>query len=580
MPKYPKKTLAQLVLQQCARHKIEHVVISPGSRNAPLTIGFVEHPAFRALQVVDERSAGFFALGIAQQTRKPVALLCTSGSALLNYYPAVAEAYYSKVPLVVLSADRPGHLIDIGDGQTIRQEGVFHNHILFEGNLKESLEETHDPELSETMLANAVKIDKAISTAGDELGPVHLNIPFEEPLYETVDSLYDLEPLLNMDSDSEVEPDTLLDEEPLDVDLLQGYADIWNQASRKLVLIGVNPPDALIQKQMEHLAKDPSVLILTETTSNVHDERSINAIDQLVFSMDEENFAQFQPEVLLTFGGMVVSKRIKQILRKYPPREHWHIDPHRAMDTYFCLTEHFAISPQLFFSQFFFLTRVRQSEYQASWLAERDLRRRRHREFLQNAEYADLKVFEKVLSALPKGCSLQLGNSSVIRYSQLFELEPSVQVFCNRGTSGIDGSTSTAVGAAFANERQTVLITGDVSFFYDSNGLWNKYIRDNFRIVLINNHGGGIFRFLPGPADSGALEFFESPHGLSARALCDMHGLSYRLAGPDSDMEAELRDFFGPSEAACLLEIQTPSETNDRVLRAYFEFLRYNEKGS
>ncbi|NOQ91141.1 MAG: 2-succinyl-5-enolpyruvyl-6-hydroxy-3-cyclohexene-1-carboxylate synthase, partial [Flavobacteriaceae bacterium] len=138
MSKYPKKELAQLVLQNCIVSGIKNVVISPGSRNAPLTIGFVNHPEINTLRVVDERSAAFFALGIAQQTQKPVAIMCSSGSALLNYYPAIAEAFYSNIQLVVISADRPKHLIDIGDGQTIRQENIFANHILFSANLIES----------------------------------------------------------------------------------------------------------------------------------------------------------------------------------------------------------------------------------------------------------------------------------------------------------------------------------------------------------------------------------------------------------------------------------------------------------
>jgi len=136
MPKYPKKKLAQLLLQACVDHNIEKVVISPGSRNAPLTLGFVNYPAVNAYSIVDERCAAFFALGLAQKSGKTVALLCTSGSALLNYYPAIAEAYYSKIPLVVISTDRPEHLIDIGDGQTIRQEGVFSNHICFQIQVK------------------------------------------------------------------------------------------------------------------------------------------------------------------------------------------------------------------------------------------------------------------------------------------------------------------------------------------------------------------------------------------------------------------------------------------------------------
>ena len=172
---YPKKELAQIIIAACRQFEIQTVVISPGSRNAPLTIGFSNHKDFETLSIVDERCAAFFALGIAQQTLKPVALVCTSGSALLNYYPAIAEAYYSQIPLVVISADRPAHLIDIGDGQTIRQENVFKNHILYSANLKE-----FDAE-------NSIKaLSKAFSLLRQVKGPIHINAPFNEPLYETV----------------------------------------------------------------------------------------------------------------------------------------------------------------------------------------------------------------------------------------------------------------------------------------------------------------------------------------------------------------------------------------------------------
>lgn len=571
MPKYPKKKLAQLLMQSCIDHGIEQVVISPGSRNAPLTLGFVNHPKIEAFSIVDERCAAFFALGMAQQTGKPVALLCTSGSALLNYYPAIAEAYYSKIPMVVISADRPKHLIDIGDGQTIRQAGAFSNHICFETDLESEDGITDEAEIDRMLSNNAIEIDRALRIAHGSMGPVHINIPFDEPLYETVDHLYDFDSI-SVQKDSGP-ADSLLKETPLPLSELEKFASIWNGSEKKMVLIGSSFPDELLQTQMEHLIKDPSVILLTETTSNVAHHSFIHKIDQLIFPLKDEDFEQLKPEILLSFGGMIVSKKIKQFLRKFPATEHWHVDAHKAMDTYLSLTHHFEISAQLFFSQFFFLTENRKSAYQKKWLLLKELRHMKHEEFLKNAVYADLKVFDMVLPSLPRNTNLQLSNSSIIRYAQLFDIDSSIKVFCNRGASGIDGSTSTALGAALAQKEQTVLITGDISFLYDSNALWNNYIRDDFRIILINNSGGGIFRFIPGPKSSDALDFFETPHNLNASALCTMFGFDYHTAENSEELEYQLKDFYAASDKPALLEIFTPRETNDMILASYFKAL-------
>jgi len=570
MPKYPKKKLAQLLLQACVHHEIENVVISPGSRNAPLTLGFVNHSKTNALSIVDERCAGFFALGMAQQIRKPVALLCTSGSALLNYYPAIAEAYYSKIPLVVLSADRPKHLIDIGDGQTIRQENVFANHILFQTNLINEEAAFQEDDRSELFLSQARLVDEALTCAEEKMGPVHINLPFDEPLYETVEFLYDFSPLFEKD---EVLPTSLLKEEPIPVEALQHFADIWNGSDKKMVLSGSNFPDELLQTQMSHLVKDPSVLVLTETTSNVNGAGFVNNIDQLIFPLDKDELEALRPDILLTFGGMVVSKRIKQFLRKYPPKFHWHIDAQVALDTYHCLNQHFDVSPQLFFSQFFFLAKKVSSPYQKHWLDIRGQRKIHHQDFLDRVEYSDLFVFDKILKSLPNSSNVQLSNSSIIRYAQLFDLDSSLKVFCNRGTSGIDGSTSTAIGAACARKEQTVFITGDISFFYDSNALWNKYIPENFRIILINNGGGGIFRFIPGPKASDALDFFETTHDLNASHLCRMFGIAYEAASNSGELDTQLKSFYEEQGKPKLLEVFTPGQRNDICLKDYFKAL-------
>jgi 2-succinyl-5-enolpyruvyl-6-hydroxy-3-cyclohexene-1-carboxylate synthase len=550
---YPKKELAQMLISACYQFDIDTVVISPGSRNAPLTIGFSNHPEIKTLSVVDERCAAFFALGIAQQTHKPVAVLCTSGSALLNYYPAIAEAFYSNIPLVIISADRPKHLIDIGDGQTIRQENVFENHILFSANLVEN---------DKFKTRNSQLIGEALQISVSQQGPVHINVPFDEPLYETVTELQKFHfPHISMSS---------LDNSHINYD---AFSKIWNAAEKKMIVVGVNYPDTELHKLIDFYADDESVLILTETTSNLHHKKAIDSIDQLIFSLDESQFQDLKPDVLVTFGGMIVSKRIKQFLRKYTPKHHWNIDPKKAVNTFFCLSEFIQIKPVDFFLKFQEVVLKKESNYQSKWLQIRDEKRVKHQQYLSEVIHSDFKVFGQVLESVPTNCQLQISNSSIIRYAQLFSVKESITVFCNRGTSGIDGSTSTAVGAAFANKNQTVFITGDVSFFYDSNGLWNKNIPANFRIILINNSGGGIFKILPGPKLTNALEYFETPHCLTAEHLCKMYEFDYQKAFSSESVTNELKDFYITSERPKILEIFTPSAENDLILTAYFKYI-------
>lgn len=547
---YPKIPLAQSLIEICKAKAIHTVVISPGSRNAPLTIGFVSNPAFQSYSIADERCAAFFALGIAQQTQKPVALVCTSGSALLNYYPAVAEAFYSQIPLIVISADRPKSKIDIGDGQTIRQENVFANHILFNANLHEDPSEEND-----------IKINEAIAVAINQKGPVHINIPFEEPLYETVTKL-SVQPLIIASNHHKKELPNL------DV-----FVKCWNSAKKKLILIGGNYPDAIDAALVNQLANDPSVVVMTEVTSNLHHPHFITNIDTLITPYADEDFKAFQPEILITLGGMVVSKRIKAFLRKYKPSEHWHIDTLRAYDTFGCLTHHFEVTPNAFFNAFLSETTSTESNYLQRALDLKALRKLKHREYLKNIPFSDMKVFETILPKLPENSQLQISNSSPIRYAQLFDIHPSIEVFCNRGTSGIDGSTTTAIGAALASGKPTIMITGDVSFFYDSNALWNNYIPDNFKIILINNRGGGIFRILPGHQETPVFNtFFETTHALTAEHLAKMYGFAYFSSENESELLSEMHLFLA-SETPSILEVFTPTEVNNKVLLEYFRNL-------
>lgn len=552
--KYAKKILSQTITQLCLAKEIKHIVISPGSRNAPLTIGFTENPSFHNYSIVDERCAAFFALGIAQQLRHPVALVCTSGSALLNYYPAIAEAFYSDIPLVVLSADRPAHLIDIGDGQTIRQENVFSNHILYNANCREG---------GEDQAYNEAEINKALNIAITQQGPVHINAPFSEPLYETV-ALPTITPKNVVPALSK----GVLDD-------TDDFVSHWNSSQRKMILVGVLEPGSLEEAVVDFLANDESVMVLTETTSNLHHENFFPAIDQLIAPLEKQDFERLQPDVLLTFGGMVVSKKIKAFLRSYAPKKHYHVNSKRSMDTYFCLSRYFKCDIDNFLKSIISDLQRVKSDYRKYWTNVRNHRLERHAAYENLIPFSDFSAFTKVFSSLPKACHLQLANSATVRYAQLYDLHRSIKVHCNRGTSGIDGSSSTAIGASLTVEEPTVLVTGDLSFLYDSNALWNHYIPKHFRIIIVNNSGGGIFRILPGKKDSkNFATYFETKHGLTAEQLAKMYHFEYESVSSEADLDTVLSTFYAPSERPKLLEIFTPSEINDVVLLDYFKFIK------
>jgi 2-succinyl-5-enolpyruvyl-6-hydroxy-3-cyclohexene-1-carboxylate synthase len=548
---YPKIPLAQSIIQICLAKGIKNIVISPGSRNAPLTIGFVNNPEFNCYSIADERCAAFFALGIAQQNQQPVVVICTSGSALLNYYPAFAEAFYSQISLIVISADRPLDKVDIGDGQTIRQQNVFEKHSLYNANL-----------LEEASNENDILIGVAIEISIRKKGPVHINAPFEEPLYETVSEL-SVNPIIT----------SVKNTQAVTIPNLEEFAKIWNSSTKKMILVGECFPNTIDDKFTNILANDKSVVVMTETISNWHHENFINNIDAIITPFTNRDFLDFQPEILLTFGGMIVSKRVKAMLRKYKPKQHWHIDEYRAYDVFGSLTKHFECNPNTFFEAFLPLIKNIESNYNQKSQEIKSLRANKHLAYLSNIPFCDFKAFELILPSLPKKSMLQLGNSSTIRYAQLFDIDSSIEIFCNRGTSGIDGCTSTAIGASVASNKQTIFITGDIGFLYDSNALWNNYIPKNFKIILINNGGGGIFRILPGHDETPVFNtFFETSHCLTAEHLAKMYQLDYQIASSEETLKSKLNDFYKIDKPA-ILEVFTPTKSNDLYLLDYFKHL-------
>ncbi|MCF8366908.1 MAG: 2-succinyl-5-enolpyruvyl-6-hydroxy-3-cyclohexene-1-carboxylic-acid synthase [Bacteroidales bacterium] len=556
-----KKAIQQLAAIFLAKD-ITNIVISPGSRNAPIINTLAGSEKFNCFSVVDERSAAFFALGMAIKTGKTVALSCTSGTAALNYAPAVAEAFYQKVPLLVLTADRPVEWIDQADSQTIRQRNIFSNYIKKSFELPQHISTDDD-----LWFANRI-INEAVNACRFPVkGPVQINLPFTEPLYNLENADLPEPRIINYYQ----QYPRLADEQ------LEKLAGLINGSPKVMFLAGQHMKNPELDALMENIARLPQTILLSETNSNLENKNGIVSIDKVLATIDENEEENFWPGVLITFGDAIVSKRIKTFLRKTKTLGHLHINPDpNHPDTYQNLRHSVFMQPESFLGQIAPFLKPVQSDFQQLWLEKNKHADKQHTKYLENCEYSDLAVFDKIFRQLPANCDLHLANSSPVRYGQLFRHHPGITHFSNRGTSGIDGCTSTAAGTAFAGKKTTVLVTGDLSFYYDSNGLWNPYLDNKLKIIVINNGGGNIFRIIPGPAETDHLEkFYETKHLEKTEGFAKTFGLEYFHACSLNELEEKLPDFFNEKlQKPALLEIITHRKKSPEVLKNYFKFLK------
>lgn len=553
------KRNVQSLLEIAWFHGIRTVVFSPGSRNAPLVIAFHQDDRFEKVVIPDERSAAFFALGVIQERREPVAVCCTSGSAAANYLPAVVEAFYQRLPLILLTADRPREWVDQGEGQTIRQEGLFREHVVAEANLLVDSPNEADRAYNDRIL------NEALSVAALREGPVHVNLPFEEPLYQTTEMSFKPKTIAVVGGRPQLSPEEL-DE----------VVDLWNNAGKKWVLVGQVLPGPQWGDAIRALAADGNTLIWTESTTNLPEDVTIGHIDRVINTITEEEKKELVPDVLLTFGGAIISKMVKALLRSHPPKTHIHIDVRWPQpDTFRALTHGVIARPEEFFRHF--LPRVSNNggEYRRHWMEVAERRRKSHNSFAESVSFSDFQVYRDTLRSVPSDWKLQIANSSVIRYVQLFDDGRDNLHFSNRGTAGIDGSSSTAVGMAWASKEPVLLLTGDVSFFYDSNAFFNDVVSPSMRILLIHNGGGGIFRIIQGPMGSGVLEdYFETRHQTSAEGIALSYGLDFKAVRDPGSWTEGLNWLLEKGDGPRLLEVYTPGDDNADVLKSYFAYLR------
>ena len=556
--------LTQLV-ELCVEKGIRHAVLCPGSRSAPLTLSFTRNKKIQCWTFSDERSAAFIAVGMAKQTGSPVALVCTSGSAAYNFSPAVAEAFFQQIPLIVLTADRPAEWIDQLDGQTIRQKELFGNHVKKYFELPQ--EDTH-PDAS--WHANRI-LNEAVNLSEAGLrGPVHINAPFREPLYPTTTEKTKAIPVRVIETIPVIS--TLSTEE---------WAAIKKTITRFnkiLIVSGQHDHDQPLSRALDDFSIVHHLPVAGDILSNLHSIPFFcGHADAFLGQISESAKEELRPDLLITFGKSLIAKNLKLFLRGYHPKEHWHLQPAgEVADTFQALTKIIRIEPQLFFKQLGKSTPPQPKSpkpFQQTWINFEQRAKIKIDSFFKTRKNGEFQLVKQVLASLPSQCHLHLANSMAVRYANhiwLTTSQKNVKAFSNRGTSGIDGCSSTSVGHALVSEVPNVLITGDLAFFYDRNAYWHNYKLPNLFIVLLNNHGGIIFNLIDGPSGlPEAAEFFITRQHLNAQSLAKEFGFAYEKASG-----VILKSFFQCNGNAKILELDSSQLENKKIFEEFKKELK------
>ena len=509
---YSNKENVNILTALLVAHDVRHAVCCPGSRNSPIVHNLSECPDIECYPVTDERSAGFYALGMAQCMKRPVVVCVTSGTALLNLAPAVAEAYYQHIPLIVVSADRPQAWIDQLDGQTLPQPDALGHFV----RKAVSLPEPHDHETRwycNRLVNEALIVRHA---------PVHINVPISEPLFDFSVAELPVERKIEWTA-ADMSPATL-----------SHVTRMFLQAKRPMLISG-----------------QPMNPLLDEAVSLVGDDEA------------------YLPDFVLYIGGSIVSKRLKRFLRK--AKETWVVNASGEVpDTFMNLTHVFQGGGEAVADHIRFMMVMEPHPFVQQWddLLAR-IRQQVEAYEPTYSEMAAVKYFEQYVG----DAEVHYANSTVIRLANIFAKHP---VWCNRGVNGIEGSLSTAAGFSCVTDKRVFCVIGDLSFFYDQNALWNQNLRENFRILLLNNGRGGIFNMLPGLEQSPARDaFVAAEHHTSAEGICQANDIVYLSASDMPQLRAGIDTLLNiESTRPVLLEVFTDPDSDASVLRDFYLDIR------
>lgn len=560
---YSNKENVNILTSLLLEYGVSDAVVCPGSRNAPIVHNLSVCEAIRCRPVTDERSAAFYALGLAIATRRPTVVCVTSGSALLNVMPAVAEAAYQHVPLVVISADRPQQWIDQLDGQTIPQSDALGRFV----RKAVQLPEPHNDE--ERWLCRRL-VNEAMHLATCRQGaPVHINVPISEPLFE-----FDTEQLPQLRRFNNIKRAAIKD---ASMDMPEAF----HEAKRPMIVIGQLAHGTISHETIRSLSE--KYVVMSEPLSNpsymtIHFDEAIRYIvsDNSSINDDEDDKTAYYPDYVIYVGDTLVSKPARRFLRNAkapsclitPDAADIHDPLMTLTDIVECDTDS--------------INALLASLCDAPDTDERCRFHDRWQSFLdayaahadayapEYSQMATVKYFEEQLADLDIDICVHYANSSAVRLACIYAQH---YVWCNRGVNGIEGSLSTAAGFSLATHDMTVCVIGDLSFFYDQNALWNSNLRGNLRIILLNNRGGGIFRQLPGLSDSPAADdLVMASHENTAQGICTQNDIGYLSAKNMDEMQIGIVTLLTrESERPMLLEVFTDSNDDVKALEKYFK---------
>lgn len=560
---YSNKENVNILTSLLLEYGVSDAVVCPGSRNAPIVHNLSVCEAIRCRPVTDERSAAFYALGLAIATRRPTVVCVTSGSALLNVMPAVAEAAYQHVPLVVISADRPQQWIDQLDGQTIPQSDALGRFV----RKAVQLPEPHNDE--ERWLCRRL-VNEAMHLATCRQGaPVHINVPISEPLFE-----FSTEQLPQLSRFNNIKRAAINDAS-------MDMPDAFHDATRPMIVIGQLAHGTVSHETIRSLSE--KYVVMSEPLSNpsymtIHFDEVIRYIvsDNSSINDDEDDKTAYYPDYVIYVGDTLVSKPARRFLRNAKAPSCL-ITPDAAdiHDPLMTLTDIVECDSDS-------INALLASLCDAPDTDERCRFHDRWQSFLdacaahadayapEYSQMATVKYFEEQLADLDIDICVHYANSSAVRLACIYAQH---YVWCNRGVNGIEGSLSTAAGFSLATHDMTVCVIGDLSFFYDQNALWNSNLRGNLRIILLNNRGGGIFRQLPGLSDSPAADdLVMASHENTAQGICTQNDIGYMSAKNMDEMQIGIVTLLTrESERPMLLEVFTDSNDDVKALEKYFK---------
>lgn len=482
-------------------------VVSPGSRNAPIVAGFIRHGGFSLHSFPDERAAAFVAMGLSLSQNYPCGVICTSGTAAANFYPAVCESFYQRVPLIVLTADRPEHLIDQWDGQTIHQSNLYKPHI--RGSFNINANEVLFDSLESTLFEAAKLSQYPVS------GPVHINIALDDPIYEGLESDFnEIKPQKPFIFHHQVTP-------PVDAKAVKNAVAIGEIKQPKiLVVVGQHAPSESLSHALSLLQNKVPVLC------DICSHQLQYGIDQWDLALTTHGFDnKLLPDILVTVGMSTISKALKRGLLNANVT-HLHITEHGEVGNPFGTKPTVLNYHDADFLTALYLHSDENSDYLNYWKSycgSIDISK-----FKQNY-LNEFQIVKTIINASNENISLHFGNSMSIRYAS-WNGKANSKIFGNRGTSGIDGSLSTAVGYAIGNATEIVVsILGDISFIYDAHGLWTNKLPSNLKIIVLNNNGGQIFNWIDGPSKEPKLKpFIETPQSYNLSDLCAFYKIKHQ----------------------------------------------------